>query len=71
MRKPKLFCVFLMVVLAVSPFVEGAAVSADVPSGNEICDATADYFLGTEDYPEAANSLRILFSALPIDALAH
>lgn len=71
MRNDKLFCVFLMLVLAVSPFVGGATVSADVSSGSEICDATADYFLGIEDYPETAKLHRILIAAHPDDALAH
>ena len=70
MRKGKLFCVFL-IVLAVSPFLEGATVSADVSSGNQICDTTADYFLGIEDYPETAKLHRILIAAHPDDALAH
>jgi Flp pilus assembly protein TadD len=71
MRNDKLLCVFLMLVLAVSPLVGGATVSAAVSSGNEICDATADYFLGIEDYPEAAKLHRILIAAHPDDALAH
>jgi Flp pilus assembly protein TadD len=60
-----------MVVLAVSPLVGGATVSAAVSSGSEICDATADYFLGIEDYPETAKLHRILIAAHPDDALAH
>jgi tetratricopeptide (TPR) repeat protein len=71
MLKGKLFCVFLIVVLAGSLFVRGATVSADVSRGNEICDAKADYFLGIEDYPETAKLHRILIAAHPNDALAH
>ena len=71
MRKDKLYCVFLMVALTVSPLAGGATVSAAVSSRNEICDATADYFLGIEDYPEAAKLHRILVAAHPDDALAH
>src|SRR5712664_324280 len=71
MRKGKLFRFFLIVLLAVSLFAGGAAVSANVSSGNEICDATADYFLGIEDYPETAKLHRILIAAHPDDALAH
>jgi len=71
MLNGKLSCVFLMVVLAVSPLVGGAAVSAAVSNGNDICNATADYFLGIEDYPEAAKLHRNLIAARPDDALAH
>jgi len=71
MRKGKLFCFFLTVALAGSLFVRGATASADVSRGNEICDATADYFLGIEDYPQAAKLHRILITAHPDDALAH
>ncbi|HEV2174744.1 MAG TPA: tetratricopeptide repeat protein [Nitrospira sp.] len=71
MRKDKLYCVFLMVALAVSPFAGGATVSAAVSSRYDICDATADYFLGIEDYPEAAKLHRILVAAHPDEALAH
>lgn len=71
MRNDKLHYVFLMVVLAVNPLLGGATVSAAVSSRNEICDATADYFLGIEDYPEAAKLHRALIAAHPDDALAH
>jgi tetratricopeptide (TPR) repeat protein len=71
MRKDKLYRVFLMVALAVSPLVGGATVSAAVSNGNDICDATADYFLGIEDYPETAKLHRVLIAAHPDDALAH
>ena len=70
MRKGKLFRFFLIVLLAVL-FAGGATVSANVSRGNEICDATADYFLGIEDYPETAKLHRILIAAHPDDALAH
>src|SRR5712691_3515097 len=71
MRKGKLFRFFLIVLLAVSLFVGGTTVSANVSSGNEICDAKADYFLGIEDYPETAKLHRILIASHPNDALAH
>jgi tetratricopeptide (TPR) repeat protein len=41
-------------------------------SGNEeVCDATADYFLGNEDYPESARLHRLIIEEHPNDALAH
>jgi Flp pilus assembly protein TadD len=41
-------------------------------NGNEeVCDATADYFLGNEDYPESARLHRLIIEEHPNDALAH
>jgi Flp pilus assembly protein TadD len=37
----------------------------------QICDATADYFLGNQDYPEAARLHRLIVEEHPNDALAH
>ena len=49
--------------------------SAAKASGNrpndQVCDATADYFLGQEDYGEAIAAHRRLLEAHPADALAH
>ena len=71
MRNDKLYRVFLIIALAVGPFAGSAAVSAAVSGGDEICNAAADYFLGIEDYPEAAKLHRIVVAAHPHDALAH
>ena len=38
---------------------------------DEVCDATADYFLGAEDYPQAVESHLRVIAAHPDDALAH
>ena len=60
-----------MVVLLAGLLGRDATARAGVSSGNEICDATADYFLGVEDYPETARLHRLLVAAHPNDALAH
>jgi Flp pilus assembly protein TadD len=39
--------------------------------GDQVCDATADYFLGVEDYGEAISTHKRLLAAHPNDALAH
>jgi tetratricopeptide (TPR) repeat protein len=71
MRKDRSFRGFLIVALLAGLFGRGATVMAGVLSGNEICDAKADYFLGVEDYPETAKLHRLLIAAHPNDALAH
>lgn len=38
---------------------------------DQVCNPTADYFLGSEDYPEAARLHRVLIEQHPNDALAH
>jgi Flp pilus assembly protein TadD len=38
---------------------------------DQVCDATADYFLGEEDYSEAIATHRRLIEAHPADGLAH
>jgi Flp pilus assembly protein TadD len=40
-------------------------------SDGQVCDATADYFLGQEDYGEAIAAHRRLLEAHPANALAH
>jgi len=40
-------------------------------SSDPVCDATADYFLGEEDYGEAIATHQRLIAAHPDDALAH
>src|SRR5229473_3017549 len=71
MRKDRSFHGFLLVVLLAGLFGRDATVMAGVLSGNEICDAKADYSLGVEDYPETAKLHRLLVAAHPNDALAH
>jgi tetratricopeptide (TPR) repeat protein len=61
----------LLVVLLASLFGRDATAMAGAFSGNEICDAKADYFLGVEDYPETAKLHRLLVAAHPNGALAH
>src|SRR5712691_11612676 len=71
MRKDRWFRGFLLVVLLAGLFGREATAMAGAFSGNEICDAKADYFLGVEDYPETAKLHRLLLAAHPNDALAH
>jgi Flp pilus assembly protein TadD len=48
------------------------AVAADgTQSSDQVCDATADYFLGMEDYGEAVTTHRRVIATHPADALAH
>jgi Flp pilus assembly protein TadD len=48
------------------------AVARAAGGGNsQVCDATADYFLGNEDYTEAARLHRVIVVEHPNDALAH
>jgi tetratricopeptide (TPR) repeat protein len=70
MRKDRSFRGFLMVVLLAGLLGREPIARAGV-SGDEICDATADYFLGVEDYPETVKLHRLLVAAHPNDALAH
>jgi len=71
MRKDRSFHGFLLAVLLAGLFGRDATVMAGVLSGNEICDAKADYSLGVEDYPETAKLHRLLVAAHPNDALTH
>jgi tetratricopeptide (TPR) repeat protein len=41
------------------------------PGDEQVCDATADYFLGAENYPEAIRLHRELLRKYPESALAH
>jgi Flp pilus assembly protein TadD len=45
--------------------------AAEVLPRDQVCDVTADYFLGLEDYPRAIEIHRKLIAARPLDALAH
>jgi Flp pilus assembly protein TadD len=71
MRTHRSFRGFLLVVLLAGLFGGDATAMAGALSGNQICDAKADYFLGVEDYPETAKLHRLLVVAHPNDALAH
>jgi hypothetical protein len=48
-----------------------AANAAEDRTDEQVCNATADYFLGQEDYGEAIATHRRLIEAHPADALAH
>lgn len=48
-----------------------ASASAEPPSDNQVCDPTADYYLGMEDYPEAIQRHRAVIDSNPNNALAH
>jgi tetratricopeptide (TPR) repeat protein len=60
--------VLLAMVLTISLVPVAHAASSQ---NDQICDATADYFLGNEDYPEAARLHRVIVEEHPDDALAH
>src|ERR1700728_1105520 len=45
--------------------------AADPGSNDQVCDATAHYFLGAEDYREAIATHRRVIAAPPSDALAY
>jgi tetratricopeptide (TPR) repeat protein len=47
----------------------GAAIATQ--SSDQVCDPTADYFLGKEDYGEAVVTHRRMLATHPDDALAH
>jgi tetratricopeptide (TPR) repeat protein len=49
----------------------GAHATAAKQSSEQVCDASADYFLGMEDYGEAVATHRRVLAAHPADALAH
>jgi tetratricopeptide (TPR) repeat protein len=44
---------------------------AAVDSGEQVCNPTADYFLGNEDYAEAVRLHRLIIQEHPNDPLAH
>lgn len=48
----------------------GSPANAAALGNQEICDSTADYFLGVEDYPEAIQAHMRVLAAHPNDALA-
>ena len=63
------FAISLAVILLTIGLVSFA--DAGNSGDNQVCDATADYFLGNEDYPEAARLHRLIIEEHPNDALAH
>jgi Flp pilus assembly protein TadD len=48
-----------------------AGATAGTQSSDQVCDATADYFLGAEDYREAVTTHQRVVATHPADALAH
>jgi Flp pilus assembly protein TadD len=56
---------------AVPRATAGARAKAATQPADQVCDATADYFLGMEDYGEAITTHRRVLAAHPEDALAH
>lgn len=44
---------------------------AEASAEDSICNPTADYFLGNEDYPEAVRLHRLIVQQQPNDGLAH
>ncbi|HUN58717.1 MAG TPA: tetratricopeptide repeat protein [Candidatus Binataceae bacterium] len=64
---------YAVTVLLTSMLIIGNAgfVRAADPENSQICDATADYFLGNDDYPEAVRLHRLIVEQRPNDALAH
>jgi tetratricopeptide (TPR) repeat protein len=47
------------------------AVNARAENSEEVCDPTADYYLGMEDYPEAIRRHLLVIARHPDSALAH
>jgi Flp pilus assembly protein TadD len=70
MTRCKFFAALALVIFAAS-ISRGTLASARVSNHDEVCDATADYFLGAEDYPKAIESHLRVIAARPDDALAH
>jgi len=57
--------------LSVLAFCLTPANCARAGSADPVCNPTADYFLGNEDYPEAVRLHRLIIQQNPGDALAH
>src|SRR5579863_7091129 len=65
---------FLVMPAAVSIAAAGTAgtrATVATQSSDQVCDASADYFLGMEDYGEAIATHQRVIAAHPADALAH
>jgi tetratricopeptide (TPR) repeat protein len=69
MPRPKFSTALALVVFAA--LMSSAAPNARASSQDEVCDVTADYFLGVEDYPQAIESHLRVITRRPDDALAH
>lgn len=65
------FSAALAVIIFAAFMSRAASANARASSQDEVCDATADYFLGAEDYPQAIESHRRVIARHPDDALAH
>jgi tetratricopeptide (TPR) repeat protein len=57
----------IAVFIVVSSLTSGRAIAAD----DQLCDVTADFALGREDYPTAITLYRRLLKSQPNDAVAH
>jgi tetratricopeptide (TPR) repeat protein len=55
-----------MLTISLVPFAYAGSGQDD-----QVCDATADYFLGNQDYPEAVRLHRLIVKEHPNDGLAH
>jgi tetratricopeptide (TPR) repeat protein len=60
--------ILILSLLTLSPIPANRARAAATDS---VCNPTADYFLGNEDYPEAVRLHRLVIEQHPDDALAH
>jgi tetratricopeptide (TPR) repeat protein len=58
-------------VVFVASMGRGVPASAGSSDMNEVCDPTADYLLGIEDYPRSIEAHLRLIAVHPDDALAH
>jgi len=70
MRERKSTLRVLALVLTAA-FVAPATPVTGVVAKDEVCEATADYLLGMEDYPAAVKAHRQVIAVHPGDALAH
>ncbi len=58
-------------IVFVASIGRGVTVSAAASDPNEVCDPTADYLLGIEDYPRSIQAHLRLIAAHRDDALTH
>jgi len=68
MTRCKFFAALALAIFAASISLATRGRASD---HDEVCDATADYFLGAEDYPQAIETHLRVIAAHPDDALAH
>jgi len=71
MLKGKSTLGLLLLVLVAGFVARGATAVTGIVIKDEVCDATADYFLGMEDYPAAMKAHLQVIAADPGNALAH